>query len=354
MSTPFRKIIVGAAFIGVTCVIAVGGYVFAGWGWLEAVYMVVITVFGVGYGEVRPIEDPRLVVFTIFVILAGCSAGIYVVGGFVQMVAEGEINRVLAERRKSRGIESMNNHVVVCGFGRMGKILAGELASAQQQFLVVDANEEPIREAEELGYHVLQGDASEETVLLLAGIERARVMATVLSNDASNVFITLTARELNEQLHIIARGESPSTEKKLIRSGANEVVLPASIGAVKISHMITRPSAEELLMNNRGQVRWNEELREIGLEITEVPVKEGMALVNMTVRNVEDHGQGGFILVAIKRVDGTFTKNPNADEKLLAGDRLLILGHQEELPKLIKQATRQEPSLMYRGVRAYG
>jgi voltage-gated potassium channel len=104
-------------------------------------------------------------------------------------------------------------------------------------------------------------------------------------------------------------------------------------------------------MNSEGQSHWNDELRDIGLEFAEVPVLEGMAVVDMTVRDVEDHGQGGFILVAIKRADGTFIRNPDANETLLAGDRLLILGHQEELPQLIKQATKKAPSLTYRGVR---
>ena len=351
MSPSLRKVLVGAAFIGLTCAVAVVGYVLAGWGWLEAVYMVVITVFGVGYGEVRPIEDPRLIVFTIFVILAGCSAGIYVVGGFVQMVAEGEIHRAIAERRKSKGIEEISSHVIVCGFGRMGKMLATELSQAQMPLVVLDNNEDRIREAEELGHQVLHGDASDDAILVQAGIHRAQTLATVLSNDAANVFITLSARDLNDQLHIIARGESPATERKLIRSGADRVVLPSSIGALKISNMILRPSTEELLLNSQGQVRWNEELGEIGLQITEVPIDDAMAADQTTVRDVERHGEGGFILVAIKRKDGTFIKNPNAAELLLAGDRLLVLGHQEELPQLVRKVTKQDTGMTYRGVR---
>ena len=352
MSPPLKRILCGTAFIGISSVVAVGGYVYAGWGLLDAIYMVVITIFGVGYGEVRPIDDPALIVFTIFVILSGCTAGVYVLGGVVQMVAEGEINRVLVERRRSRGIESMQDHVIICGFGRMGRMLAEKLAASQQAFVVVDNHETPLQEASELGYLVVQGDAAEEKTLRIAGIEKAATLATVLSDDAANVFITLTARDVREDLQIIARGESPATERKLIRSGASRVVLPASIGALKISHLITRPSAEQLLLTTEGQGRWNEELAEIGLEIAEVAINEGMVVVGRTVRDVESTEQGGFIVVAIKRADGQFIKNPTPDRRLEVGDRLLLLGHQEELPQLIGTATAEKPQMTYRGVRA--
>lgn len=118
-----RRIFVGAVFFGLTCLIAVGGYMVAGWSLLDAIYMVVITVFGVGYGETKPLTSPGLKVFTMTVIVAGCSSGIYTVGGFVQMLAEGEINRVLGTRRMSKGIERLVGHAIICGYGRVGRML---------------------------------------------------------------------------------------------------------------------------------------------------------------------------------------------------------------------------------------
>src|SRR5579863_1706303 len=132
MNSSWRRVIVGGIFFGPTCIVAVLGYMLAGWQMLDAIYMVVITVFGVGYGETKPLDNPELKVFTMGVIVAGCSSGIYVVGGFVQMLAEGEINRVLGTRRMSKGIEQLTGHTLICGYGRVGQVLAHDLAAAGQ------------------------------------------------------------------------------------------------------------------------------------------------------------------------------------------------------------------------------
>ena len=231
MQTSIQRIITGMVLVALTCLISVCVYWSAGWDLLDAVYMVVITIFGVGYGEVRPLTDPRLKVFTMLLVIAGCSSGAYVIGGFVQMVAEGEINRFLGARRMTQGIDQLKDHAIICGYGRVGRILADELHDLRCPFVIVDPNAERLREAEAKGFLVLIGDATDENTLLLSGIMRARVLATVLPDDTVNVFITLTARELNSELEIIARGESPSTERKLLRSGANKVVLPAARSA---------------------------------------------------------------------------------------------------------------------------
>jgi hypothetical protein len=217
MNSSWRRVIVGGIFFGLTCTVAVVGYMMAGWQMLDAVYMVVITVFGVGYGEAKPLDNSSLKVFTMGVIIAGCSSGIYVVGGFVQMLAEGEINRVLGTRRMSKGIEQLTGHTLICGYGRVGQIRAADLAAAHQPFVVIDTSESRVAEAQAAGYLALLGSASEERTLEVAGIARARVMAAVLPDDTANVFVTLTARDLNPTIQIIARAESPSTEKKLER-----------------------------------------------------------------------------------------------------------------------------------------
>ena len=161
--------------------------------------MTTITIFGVGYGEVRPMEDPRLRVFTMFVIVAGCSSTAYVIGGFVQMLAEGQINRVLGARRMTKGIGQLANHTLLCGYGRVGQQLAKELQAANQRFVIIDSNLDRLREAELAGCLVLVGDCTEEEVLPTGGIDRASAVASVLSDDAANVFLTLTARELNRR-----------------------------------------------------------------------------------------------------------------------------------------------------------
>jgi voltage-gated potassium channel len=346
MNTPVRRIIVGMAFLALTCIAAVTGYVLAGWDVLDAVFMVVITVFGVGYGETRPLATPELKIFTMGLVIAGCSAAIYVVGGFVQMLAEGEINRVLGSRRMSKGIELLTDHAILCGFGRVGQVLAQELASAHYPFVVVDTESERVERAQADGYLTLLGSASDEHTLNMAGIDRARVLATVLPSDTSNVFVALTARELNASIQIIARAETPATEKKLYRAGANRVILPAVIGAAKIAHYIVRPSAEDLLFESAGAKALNEDLQQVGLELSELEVAAGSPLVGQTVGDVET-GSGGFVLVAIKRPNGTLVRAIDAAISIGAGDVLVIMGHREAMPNIER---RTKPvNMTYRG-----
>ncbi len=348
MNTAFRRMIIGGIFFGFTVIAAVCGYMIAGWNFLDAVYMVVITVFGVGYGETKPLDDPSLKIFTMFVIIAGCSSGIYVVGGFVSMLAEGEINRVLGSRRMSKGIEQLNGHVLLCGYGRVGRIIAEDLAKAHVAFVVIDNSDSRIAEAHAAGYLAVLGSASEEATLLSAGIARAKTLTTVLPDDTANVFITLTARELNANIQIIARAENPNTQKKLLRSGANKIVLPALIGATKIANMITRPTAEDMLGESEGIAHFNEELKTIGLELIDVPLEAKSPLIGQTVGEIEMGS--GFILVGLKRSDGTFLRRAPVAEILQAGDTLIVLGHGESLPQLTRKAKNKETS--YRGTRA--
>lgn len=350
MQTSLQRIITGMVLVALTCVIAIGVYWAAGWDLIDAIYMVVITIFGVGYGEVRPLTDPRLKIFTMVLVIAGCSSGAYVIGGFVQMVAEGEINRFLGARKMTNGIDRLKDHTIVCGYGRVGQIIARELFELGHQFVIVDTNADRLREAEQKGFLVLIGDATEESILTLAGIMRARVLASVLPDDTMNVFITLTARELNSSLEIIARGESPSTERKLLRSGATKVVMLAAIGAAKITQLITRPSAESLLRDVVGASHLNDELQSIGLQIAEAKIDIGSSLDGQTLQSVEMTGTAGVVIVAIKKPDGSIVRHPPAETVLRALDVIILLGHRENLPQLSLKAKCQT-TRMYRGAR---
>lgn len=350
MQSSIRKIMIGAAFFGLSSIVAVFGYWLAGWSLLESVYMVIITIYGVGYGEVRPIEDPALKVFTIGVIVAGCTSAIYVLGGFVQMIAEGELNRVLGARRMTLGIEKLTNHAIVCGFGRVGRILARDLAEVGQAFVVIDTNQERLQEAETAGLFVLVGDATEERVLESAGVKRARILASVLPDDAANVFITLTARELNPDMEIIARGEYPSTEKKLLRSGATRVVLPAAIGASRIARLITRPSAEQLLSSSFDHETLNEDLDQLGLKINEFNVAPNSDLAGHALSELSFGRANQFVVIAIRHADGRVTRNPDPDLVIEAGETVIVLAHRNAVPKLSQHFVKQE--ILYRGARS--
>ncbi len=250
-----------------------------------------------------------------------------------------------------KGIDQLTGHILICGFGRVGQVLASDLAEVKQPFVVIDASESRVAEAQAAGYLALLGNASEDRTLEAAGIARAQAMAAVLSDDSANVFVTLTARDLNPTIQIIARAESPSTERKLMRSGANRVVLPAFIGATKIAQMIVHPSADDFLQEATGKTHLNEDLRQIGLELIGIEVKPGSPLVGRKVGNVEASGQGGFVVVAITRADGSLLRAPEPGVLLKPGDVLVILGHHEALPELANSA-KPLAKATYRGVTA--
>lgn len=342
--------VTGVALFFTVCIVAVIGYVSAGWKLEDSIYMVIITIFGVGYGEVQPIESPGLRALTIMVIIAGYGAVIYTVGGFMQMVIDGELNRALGARRMTKEIDRLTDHTIICGVGRMGTILARELHASGKPFVVVDCDERRLQAAEDCGYLVINGDATEEHVLERAGIHRASALATVLSDDATNVFITITAREMNSQVMIVARGENPRTEKKLLGCGANRVVLPTAIGATKVAQLIIRPTAENFLEQLTSAGNTNEELGLIGLQFDELEVTSGSPLVNRSLNNIEVRSNHGFLIIGIRHTDGSTVLNPPSDTTLLEGDVVIVLGQKDDIPQLAERFASTGNKMTYRGV----
>lgn len=350
MSAPLRKIVTGVVWFLLIFVVAVVGYVASGWRVDDSIYMVIITIFGVGYGEVQPVQSPSLRALTILVIIGGYGAVIYTVGGFMQMLIDGELNKALGARRMKKEIDNLENHTIICGVGRMGTILARELKASGKPFVVIDTDERRLQNAEEEGYLVINGDATEEHVLDQAGIRRASVLANVLSEDATNVFVTLTAREMNPEILIIARGENPRTEKKLLGCGANKVVLPTAIGAKKLAMLIIRPTAENLLDQLTHQSDMNEELGRIGLQFHELEVASDSELNGKTLGEVEQRSQHGFLIVGLRHPDGSTVLNPAGEEKLAAGDVVIVLGRGGDIPQLVKKFEAKREKITYRGV----
>ncbi|MGC4002318.1 MAG: potassium channel protein [Pirellulales bacterium] len=340
---------IGIGVFLTTCVVAVICYTIAGWKLSDAVYMVVITIFGVGYGEVQPVETTALRVLTMSVIVVGYGAVIYTVGGFMQMLIDGELKNALGARRMTKEIDKLERHTIICGVGRMGSILARELKAADKPFVIVDVDEKRLLAAEELGYLTVHGDAAEERFLEAAGIQRASILATVLPADAANVFVTITARELNPNLLIIARGENPKTEKKLLGCGANRVVLPMAIGAHKLAQLIIRPSAEHMLeqLTHEGGVQ--DELSRIGLRFNELTVVEGSPLVDRTLNDIDLRGNQGFLIVSVRRLDGAMVMNPHSTTRLHAGDTVIVLGREDDIPQLEAKFFTSQNSNKYRG-----
>lgn len=350
LSQPVRKVFTGLLLFLFVCGVAVAGYVAAGWSLRDAVYMVIITIFGVGYGEVQPVQSDLLRGLTITVIIGGHAAVLYVIGGVMQMLINGELNSVLGARRMTREIDQLTSHTIICGIGRLGSILAAELYAAGKPFVAIDTDEHRLQVAEQHGYLVLNGDATDEETLDAAGIERAATVATVLSDDALNVFVTITARSLNMEATIIARAENPRTEKKLIGSGANKVVLPTAIGATKVAHMIIRPTTEDMLdevCRTRGD---DGDLSLIGLHFDELPVMTGSPLVDHKISEIEINSNHGFLIVGIRSAGGRNQLNPDPSTTLVAGDVVVVLGHANDIPELVRRFAAPEKRMVYRGV----
>ena len=324
-------------------VVSVVGYLTFGWSLIDSVYMVVITMFSVGFEEVHPLITVWQKIFTMLVIIGGTSAVVFVIGEVIRFITEGEVLKVIKELKKSRQVEGVTQHAIICGYGRIGQILAHDLAAYGFPFVVVDISDERLSMAEAAGYLFVKGNATEEETLISAGAERALVLATVLPQDTLNVFITLTARNLNRNLRIIARGEQPSTEKKLLQAGANEVVLPAAIGGSRIAHIITRPATMNFLGDTRGII--GEELKRLGLEIDELRLHRNTFLVGRKVQELQDLAQGNLLVLAIQRADGTVLRSGFLEESLCEGDAVIIVGRTHALPQILRAEMEREELL---------
>jgi voltage-gated potassium channel len=340
-------VIRGVTLLAIIVSLSIAGYVAAGWSLLDAAYMVVITIFGVGYGEVRTLNHPGLKLFTMVVVIAGCSAGLWVIGSLVDFMADGKIREALGKRRMNQQIDELKGHAIVCGFGRVGQILCRDLAKAGMPLVVIDTDPQRLAMAESLGYPMIAGDAAEDRTLIAAHIDTARVVAVVLPDDAANVFVTLSARELNGSVEIIARGERPDTEPKLLRSGANRVVLPAAAGASRIARMIVAPSAESLLADAASLHAMNQQLHEIGMEIGEIAVPSDGELVGARLADLDMRGTLA-VIVAIRRPDGEIRRTPHASTVLEPGDTLIVAGRYEDLPRTLKRVAAA-PAVSWRG-----
>ena len=318
-----RGIYIGAILFLTVIALGSAAYVVEGWHWGDALYMVVITVFSVGYEEVQPINTEVLRGITICIIVAGDASKVYFVGSLVQFITEGEIGKAMEEHRKSRNIETITGHAIICGYGRIGQVLARELEAKKFPFLILDNNAERVALAHTHGYQALQGDAGEESTLSEAHIERAVVFATVLPNDMVNVFITLTARNMRPNLRIIARAEDPATEKKLKQAGANEIILPAFAGAMQIAHSITDSTLESVLKG--GTSHLNHDLKELGIGIAEQPVEPHGVHDRKTLRDFLRGHEAHSMVLAIKKPNGSLVQHPDGTERLEAGDVIVML-----------------------------
>jgi voltage-gated potassium channel len=322
---PVRNLTITVLYMVVVFILATIGYMLAGWNFDDALYMVVVTIYTVGYEEVHPVVTPQLRELTMATIVLGCTGMIFLTSSLVQFTTINQLQQVFGTRRMQSQIDRLKDHVIVCGFGRIGQMLALELKAGGARFMILERSEARAEEARNLGYLTLQADATEESALKLAGIDRARALATVLPDDAANVFITLSARSLNRSLEIIARGEVPSTEKKLRHAGADKVVLPTHIGAERIAEMILYPGADSLVGGSEKTRDVDRALATLGLQMEIMVAAEGGPLIGRTIDDIEKQANGAFLVVQLKHKSGEIQKVPTGGQLVEAGDGLVCV-----------------------------
>lgn len=320
-----RVAMIGLVSIG-SCVVLTK--LVAGKSWLESLYHVVITVSSIGYGE-RSVITPAEQIANMAVILVGMSAFAMTFGVLLRKLLEGEFHKAWGVHRMTKEIESLSGHVILCGFGRIGAMLAQELKRRKVSFVVIDQDAGMLMHARQEDFLVLEGDATTEDALHAAGIDRASTLVTALPSDANNVFIALTARNMNKGLRIIARGEAPETQRKLLQAGADRVILPAAIGAQRIAHMITKPSTIEMLDPGGDQDVLQVEMEEFCVSSTSPLVGQGMS--DAVAKNCP-----GLLWVAVKPESGPIVFKPAAERKVAAHDTLIVMGNPSELEKFGK------------------
>lgn len=324
LGSPGRNLGTIIAFVVSVAVVATLAYMAAGWSLTDASYMVLLTIYTVGYGEVRPIDTPYLHIVTVMTMVLGCTGMILLTGALVQLFTILQLREILGATRMQHRIDKLSGHVIICGYGRIGATLAHDLGRAGVPVVIVDRTDERLSDAQAAGFCCLTGDATEETLLMSAGIGRARTLATVLPDDAGNVFITLSARSLNAGLEIIARGEAPATAQKLRRAGADHVVLPTHIGAERMARLILYPASADLAAEE-PMVAARSQLAELGLDLEKVVVRRESGMTGITVADAERRAAGAVMIVQINRGQANRMARPAPDEVIEPGDELLVV-----------------------------
>jgi len=299
-----------------------------GWNFLDSIYMTIITLSTVGYGEVRTI-GPAGRIFTILLILFGVSIIAYIVGLVAETLVESEIRSIFGRKKLSKKIRSLKNHYIICGYGRIGRIICKELMRKSIPLIVIEKDEQVRRLLEHDALLYLDADATEEEVLVEAGIEKAKGLVAVVSSDPQNVYISLTARGLNPLLYILSRAEDEATEKKLIRAGANEVMLPYRLGGRRMAQAILRPTVSDFIESTIHDHSFE-------LNIEEVMVGENSQLNSLTLVDSGIRQEMDIIIIGIKQKDGEMLFNPSSQTKIQTGDILIGMGRNNDLERLRK------------------
>ncbi|MCX6143620.1 MAG: potassium channel protein [Ignavibacteriales bacterium] len=319
---PFREALRIVSLLGSILLVGVAGYHFIeGWSLFDALYMTVITLATVGYGETHPLSTTGRV-FTMFLILGGMGMILYGVSRITSFVVEGEMSGILRRRRMNRTISHMSNHYIVCGWGNTGYYAVEELHRTRRPYVVVENDPSRIEQlvAGEMMY--IEGDATSDATLIAAGIQRAAGLISSLPTDRDNMFVVITARGLNPTFKIVSKIEDISSRDKFLRGGANIVISSDFIGGLRMVSELVRPGATSFL---DSMLRDNSALR-----VEDVKVGLHSKYVKKPVGSCDVFAKSGVLLVSMKRAD-EFHFNPPPATILESGDTLVVIGNPEQL-----------------------
>jgi len=318
------------AVILLCCVVLTGtiGYILIQkWNLLDSLYMTIITIGTVGFHEVKELSHSGRI-FTIALIIFGIGIGSYTIANLSAYIIEGHIQNLFKGRKMEKQINQLNNHIIVCGYGSTGVETVDELAQAKKQFVVIENNENKVEELKKHGYLALTGDATDDEILLKAGVNKAKGLIAALSNDADNVYVVLTARGMNPNLRIVARAIDQLSCRKLIRAGADKVVSPYSIAGRRMARLLLSPGIVDFL-----EVMIQSE--ELELKIEEVKLIKGSSLENKQLResNIKSETDGAMV-IGINKKGKKIVVNPPGNTLLEDNDILYVLGNESQIEKL--------------------
>ncbi|RMF56654.1 MAG: potassium channel protein [Calditrichaeota bacterium] len=330
--TPFKRILVAGGLFFLVLVVGSAGYMLIeGWAPLESLYMTVITLSTVGFQEVRPLSGAGRL-FTSALIIMGIGTVGYGFGHIAAFFVEGELRNVFRIRRMEKIIGSLRNHIIICGYGVEGRHAGEELQRSGVPFVVIEKDTELAEKLREEGRIVIPGDATHDDVLSSAGVAVAKGLIAALSDDAENVFVTLTARGFNPDLMIVARASDEKSVAKLFRAGASKVISSAEIGGRRMASMLLRPQVVNFL-----DVIMSDP--ELALRLEEIDIEQGSALVGRSIRDLEIRGRTGAMVIAYHREGQPIHVNPPPDSVLQAGDVLIVMGTDSQVAQLCRIAS---------------
>jgi voltage-gated potassium channel len=306
----------------------VGYILIEGWSFWDSLYMVVVTLFTVGFKEIHPLTKAGEI-FTMAIIVVGVGTAIYAAGKSVELIVEGELTGYQKRKRMEKKIKELRDHYIICGFGRVGRQVADTFKTSGTPYLVIDSKNESADELEQMGVPGIIGDATLDNVLLDAGIHSAKGLVACSDSDVVNVFITLSARALNPNLFIVARAGLKDTKKKLLIAGANRVLSPYYISGIRMAALAMQPVASDFfdLVTHGGQVAF---------KLFEITIPENSKFISKTIKESNIRHDSGVAVLAIRKADGTFNMQPQAYSIIDKNDVLVLIGTQEQYERLEK------------------